>query len=487
MIRLILSVSLVLLGAFGSTRLVTPVNWIAFTTSIVGGVCILFHKHRKVILRFGKLTWTIQELCRHVLITGDTGSGKTTSGLQPILIQITKNIPDWGGLVLGVKGDEHRFMTELAETYHRQTDIIHLQVRPPDASTKWKPPHRYNLVSDRSLPWMTHAKAIVDIAASVTEGRQHAFFRPMAQIAISHAFELLDELGEVVTITNAYHLLTNRALARQKTKRFQNKQTSPKQQELIEFFESTFIKALAHEQTEAVMGTIKTYLSFFLDPDIIAVFSSEEPNTFSFSELDRGAIISVTMPQRFVTERRYIQTYLKTLFYYHALRRFDLSKEDRKNQNNLFLIADEFQDVVISAEDGISDHKVIDRIRAAGVGIIAGMQSEISPDPTINERKRRVLTLNMRTRFIFRAADQEGAIASADFIGKRQFWKQTRTTRMFKPPTISKRKEQEHYVKTSELMKLKDHTTIIAHPSKKFIKKKIAPMNGKGQIYKWLK
>jgi len=485
MIRLIVSMCLILIGALVSIRYATPAVWIISVASATGGFCVLFYKHREVILRFGKLTWTIQELCRHVLITGDTGSGKTTSGLQPILVQMMENIPDWGGLVLGVKGDEHRFMTELAETYHRPSDIIHLQVRPPDVSTKWKPPHRYNLVSDRSLPWMTHAKAIVDIAASVTEGRQHAFFRQMGQIAIAHAFELLEELGEVVTITSAYHLLTNRALARQKIKQFQNNQATIKQQELVEFFESTFTKALAHEQTEAVMGTIKTYLGFFLDPDITAVFSSEEPNTFSFAELDRGAIISVTMPQRFVTERRYIQTYLKTLFYYHALRRFDLPTDDRQNKNNLFLIADEFQDVVTSAEDGISDHKVIDRIRAAGVGIIAGMQSEISPDPSINERKRRVLTLNMRTRFIFRAADQEGASASADFIGKREFWKQTRTSRPLKPTTISRRKEQEHYVKTSELMKIKDHTAIIAHPSKKFIKKKIVPLNGQGRVYEW--
>jgi len=485
MIKLTLSICLILVGAVGSLQFVNPISWIIFTASATGGFCVLFYKHRKAILRFGRLTWTIQELCRHVLITGDTGSGKTTSGLQPILVQMMENIPNWGGLVLGVKGDEHRFMTELAETYHRQSDIIHLQVRPPDASTKWKPSHRYNLVSDRSLPWKTHAKAIVDIASSVTEGRQHAFFKPMAQISIAHAFELLEELGEPVTITSAYHLLTNKALAKQKIKRFKNPRATLKQLELVKFFESTFTEALAHEQIEAVMGTIKTYLSFFLDPDIVAVFSSEEPNTFSFSELDRGAIISVTMPQRFVTERRYIQTYIKTLFYYHALRRFDLSADERKNQNNLFLIADEFQDVVTSAEDGISDHKVIDRIRAAGVGIIAGMQSEISPDPTINERKRRVLTLNMRTRFIFRAADQEGATASADFIGKKQFWKQTKTSRPFKPTTISKRKEQEHYIKTSELMKLKDHTPIIAHPSKQFIKKKVAPLNGKGKIYEW--
>lgn len=483
--RFLFSIALILIGASVSSRFTSPFNVAVFLVTMMASLSCLFYRHRKIVLRFGKLTWTVQELCRHVLITGDTGSGKTTSGLQTILLQITKNIPDWGGLILGVKGDEHRFITELAGAYGRQNDVVHLQVRPADASTKWEPPHRYNLLSDQSLPWMTHAKAIVDIAASVTEGRQHAFFRPMAQIAIANAFELLDELGEIVTITKAYQLLTNRPFATRAIKKFQNGKATPKQQELVDFFESTFTKALAHEQTEATIGTIKTYLGFFLDPDVAAVFSSDEPNTFSFSELDRGALISVTMPQRFVTERRYINTYLKTLFYYHALRRFDLTPDEKKNRNTLFLVADEYQDLITSSDDGISDHNVIDRIRAAGVGIIAGMQSEISADPVISERKRQVLTLNMRTRFIFRAAELQGATASADFIGKLEFWKPTKSSKALQPTSYSRRKEIEHYIKPLHLMRLPDHTAVIAHPSKQFIKKRIAPRNGKGRIYDW--
>lgn len=473
-------------GVFSSARLPVPYDWIALLASAAGGFCVLLHKHRQVVLRFGNLTWTKHEVCRHVLITGDTGSGKTTSGLQPILVQLTKSIPGWGGLVLGVKGDEHRFISELARHHGRTPDVIHLQVRPPDASTKWKPPHRYNLVGDHSLPWMTHAKAVVDIAASVTEGTQHAFFRPMAQISIASAFELLEELGETVTITKAYRLLTNPDLIAKAVKKLRAGQDTDRQRQLVDFFESTFTKARAHEQTEATIGTVKTYLGFFLDPDIAAVFSSEEPNTFSLSELDRGAIISVTMPQRLVTERRYVQTYLKTLFYYHALRRFDLSQQEQQRRNTLFLIADEFQDIVTSSEDGISDHKVFDRIRAANVGIIAAMQSEISADPAIGERKRRVLTLNMRTRFIFRSADQEGATASADFIGKREFWKKTRISKPFKAATISRTKQEEHHVKAFELMGLKDHKAVIVHPSKKFIRKLIPPCDGTGKTLGWL-
>ena len=45
------------------------------------------------------------------------------------------------------------------------------------------------------------------------------------------------------------------------------------------------------------------------------------------------------MPQKLQVERRYVNTFLKMLFYTHALRRFDKPKEQRTNDNLLILWA----------------------------------------------------------------------------------------------------------------------------------------------------
>ncbi len=462
----------------------SPYFWGVFWAGAALGVIATVRKHRRVILRFGALTWTREEVCRHILITGDTGSGKTTSGFHPILVQLTRAEPTWGGLILGVKGDEHRFAGELLRAHGRAHDLIHLQVRPEIESTNWRPPHRYNLLSDRTIPWMTHAKALVDIASSMTDGRQSAFFRPMAQIALARAFELLDALQLPVTLTRAYELLTSQETAARALKSLKHC-SSPENAKLAEFFESTFVQAKAYEQREAVEGTIKTYLSFFLDPDVANVFSSDEPNTFSLNEIDQGSVLTVTMPQRFVSERRYIQTYLKILFYFHVLRRFDKPPIDREGENLLLLVADEFQDLVTASEDGISDHKIIDRIRAAGAAIIAGMQSELSADPAIGSAKREVLTLNMRSRFVFRAADLKGANESSSFLGKREVWKKTHSSRPMETVTTSRRKDEDFFIKPAAMMRLRDHTAIIAHPSKQFKKVRLKPVSGDGKVYKW--
>lgn len=281
-------------SALAALHYPSPTCWLVLALGAAAGYgVVLWPKPRKIILRSGRLTWTREELCRHILITGDTGSGKTTSGFQPLLVDLSRRVPDWGGLVLGVKGDEHRFMTDLLENNGRSQDLIHLQVRPPDCSTRWEPEHRYNLLSDRSLPWSTHAKFITDIAGSMNSARQHPFFAPMAQLALTHAFQTLEALGEPVTIPRAYALLTSTETAKHAVKRLRRFPDNHGHHELAEFLETTFTQIRAHEQKEGVEGTLKTFLGFYLNEDVAAVFCSEKPNTFSFSHLDRGSVTVV--------------------------------------------------------------------------------------------------------------------------------------------------------------------------------------------------
>jgi type IV secretory pathway TraG/TraD family ATPase VirD4 len=205
-------------------------------------------------------------------------------------------------------------------------------------------------------------------------------------------------------------------------------------------------------------------------------------------DVDKGRILCTAMPQTFQTERRYINTYIKLLFYTHAMMRFDKPKAQRKNENLLIALMDEFQALATASEDGISDHNVIDRLRAANCCLILGMQSDASLFPVLQKEKAQVLTLNCRSRIAFRQPDPEGAEAVAQFIAKIEKKKKSTSSGFLgKNKTDSVSKEWDYEVQPGELMKMPDATAWIVHPSKDKIKMRIPPMDGAGKIPDWWK
>ena len=91
----------------------------------------------------------------------------------------------------------------MARHFGREDDLILLQVRPDDASSAWQPRHTYNLTADRSIPYNTFAKAVVDTASSLGQSGNKGFFRNQAQTHIAAALEVLREIGADVTLENA--------------------------------------------------------------------------------------------------------------------------------------------------------------------------------------------------------------------------------------------------------------------------------------------
>src|SRR4029434_6188548 len=67
----------------------------------------------------------------------------------------------------------------------------------------------------------------------------------------------------------------------------------------------------------------------------------------------------------------------------------------------------------------------IDIIREAQATVVAAAQSSTSFVPPLGREKARVFTLNLRNRLIFKAADEEGALESADFLGKKRVVKKS--------------------------------------------------------------
>ncbi|MBK8001210.1 MAG: type IV secretory system conjugative DNA transfer family protein [Verrucomicrobia bacterium] len=298
----------------------------------------------------------------------------------------------------------------MARHFGREKDVMLLRVR-SGGSDGGVPEHRFNLIGDRSIPFATHARCLVDTASSLGNRREQAFFRNAAQIHIGAALALLDALDYEVALDNAAELLTDPAQMREVLAELEQSGRSP---ELARHFQQFTTQPA--EQLGGITGTIRNYLHHFTAPEIAEVFSRD--STFGLDEVDRGKILCLALPQRLQTERRYVGSLLKQLFFLHALRRFDMSERERQEKNLLLFVADEAQHFLSVSEDGQSDHNVVDVLREAGVAFIAATQSSTSLGPVLGAENAKVLLLNLRNRILFTAADEEDARMSAEFPGE---------------------------------------------------------------------
>jgi type IV secretory pathway TraG/TraD family ATPase VirD4 len=230
-------------------------------------------------------------------------------------------------------------------------------------------------------------------------------------------------LNQPVTLTGAFELLSDRELLAEEMENLESLLETPRRAAVYAHFGNRFLTQ-PDEQLGGVRETIGNYLQYFLTPEVAEVFCTGE-STFDFAAIDQGKIILTTMPQKFQTERRYVNTLLKLLYYNHALRRFDKTKADRAKNNLLILWADEAQRFMTASEDGTSDYNCVDVIREAGATVVAAAQSTTSLVPPLGNDKAKVLTLNLRNRLIFRAADEADAVQAADFIGKKRVVKRS--------------------------------------------------------------
>lgn len=400
----------------------------------------------------------------------------------------------WGGLCIDEKGLYWQTLKEMAFHYNRSKDLVLLQTRPDYASEDWKPQYRLNLLSDDGIPSNTYASAIVNTAASISGNiNDKGFFKTQSESQIGWAIELFRSIRSIQeeirlplqkrvqpSLKNILEVLTNREIYDDLVSPFALGE-SPENFKNVKFYE-----CLSHfknrywnqpkDQLGGIQGTIYNYLNYFTNDDIAEVFCAD--NTFHFDEIEKGKIVCVAMPQKLQIERRYVCTLLKLLFYTQVLRRFDMEKSTFKKKNLLICWQDEAQRFITEADGNV------DVIREAGATTIIACQSKTSLYPPLGgKEKANVTILNLRNRIIFRASDEDCAHSSAEFIGKEQ--KTKRTKSIGKSINYSYNKTDTYKVKPYQLRSLKDFCCVIYHSSGNFKRYRVVPKNPNGETPKW--
>lgn len=490
-------------------------------------------RRSSVTCQIGPLRWDRNAFCRGWLITGSTGSGKTVfiTRLLHDLCQKERGEKDklgnyiehpWGGVAIDEKGLYYNTMLGVFRTHGREKDLMLLQTKPEGAPADWKPPARFNLLSDERIPANTYANAIVKTATTIAGGEgDKGFFKTQAESNIGWAIELLRAINacqravnvpadqlvypslkvvlQILTALPDYDGLLKRVGLRRRvvvqagepTGRIEQGKIreewrddfstldSPKLRECMAHFHTRYwaLMSSAPEQILGVQGTIYNYLTYFATDEIADVFCAD--NTFGFDEIDRGKVLCVAMPQKYAKERRYVCTILKLLFYQHVLRRFD-DAAGLKHKNLLVCWQDEAQRFV-QPDDGN-----VDVLREAKATTIMATQSKTSLHVPLGGKEKAVpIVLNLRNRVICRASDEECAKESADFIGKTLKMKTSKTVGPKNGNSRTYSKEEKYIVEPYQFRNMIDFTAIVVHAEGRWRSLHFSPIGVDGKEEVW--
>lgn len=419
-VRSFAAAGLALVGAWVSSRFATGLVRVGAVLASAGAAAAIVYQSVRarsgVFVRLWGLTWTRDQFCSHFLITGATGTGKTSRALVPLLHAVRKQQPTTGVLAIDSKGVMWQPLGEICETLGQTADLRLIQVKRPETPANWQPPLRLNLLADRNVPWATYAKLVVDTATAAGQKGGQTFFKEAARDAIAHAMQALDEIDEAVTLENAHHVLCRSGDTQWLLQELRRRNSSE-----ADYFAD--VCAQPPEQRAGTLSTIANYLRPYAVPAIADVFCSVEPN-FSLAEIDAGRVICLSVPQAYQVERRYLNLLCKQLFFLHAFRRFDDDAMTRQAKNVITLVLDEGQKTTLLPEDGFADHNTVDELREAGVCVMSATQTPLSFYASFEtEKKADVFMANLRTQIHFRAADQQGAAILSKQLGGRRIRK----------------------------------------------------------------
>jgi hypothetical protein len=459
--------------------------WIIYTNALIPCLAFAIAPARScpkdVVMRLGGQTWDLNNFCRGWIVTGGVGSGKT-QGLTIMLHSIFRHVMDWGGLACDEKGVWYEVLTGIAKKHGRERDLLLLQTRPRGAPADWKPPAKFNLLSDPDTPSELYATLIVETAAALSGGiNEKGFFKTQAHAHIRYGITLFRLVGYPPSLHHLLELLTQIDVLKDML-RLLAKQIKSGNEAALEcyyHFLENYIRQ-PPEQLGGVTSTIYNYLNYFNNSEIAEVFGDTE-NTFDFSYLDDGAIICISMPQKYKTERQYVTTILKQLAYAHGLRRFEPRPDYQRSpeEDNLLIIWQDEAQRFVTEDDGN-----VDMIRQARMTTVMATQTSISFIPRIGKEKTEVILANLSNRLIYKAADQTCAQLSADFIGKRPIWKRSYSSGKG-AGTTSKHRDEEYYYKPYELRSLRKFQCVLVHPEEGFCKIMMHPVGVDGKRPKW--
>jgi len=353
-------------------------------------------------------------LYQNFLISGTTGSGKTSSAMYPLTKQLIKYNKRVGMLILDVKGNFHKQIKKFCNMFDRENDLVTIEI---GGKYKYNPLHKPNLAP------LVLANRLKTILLLFSENTSDSYWLDKVEQVFSEAIKLCRLYNNnYVNFLELHKLITDNNYFLEKTSviktLFQQNKLTEKQVydclTAINFFENEFNKL-----DSRVLSIIKSEITritnlFISDLDILNTFCSksiEDLNFPGFEEVINNKKI-VVLNMNIAKNKnlsKIIAAYLKLDFQDEVLQ----SIEENKVQTTAF-ICDEYHEY---ATDTDANFFALSR-EAKCINIIATQSYTSILNTLKNEYSTKVIIQNLINKIWFRTDDMFTIEEAQKQIGK---------------------------------------------------------------------
>lgn len=335
---------------------------------------------------------TLEDASQNILILGAIGSGKTTRGMHPLLLQLLDQ--DCGGLIFDIKGDFKQAVFSLATMTKREPTLVGVDQQP------------LNLLAGLS-PEM--ASSFLKSAFLLSNTKMDSFWTDTATELFRNTLGILLFVPDQYHLNGIYRYLFDKPFQQMVLTKAIEKTKSDLEERLFKTYQHyvhTLFFSFEPKIRDGVMACMMQILSPFQHPSLVDAFCSPQSvQKHPMEAVLDGALYVVDLPlAQWGLGGKIVYTLIKLRFFNVMQQR---ALHPHWNQTRpVFFMCDEYQEIVSANKDGLSDLNFWDKSRSSKTIGILSAQSVSSFYAAIGDRDLvHALLQNFRQKLVFRIED----------------------------------------------------------------------------------
>lgn len=365
--------------------------WLATSTGVLAN-----RQHGAGMLRNQPVVLDLEDAAKNILIFGGIGSGKTSCAINPLLLQLLDQ--HCGGLIFDIKGDFHLQVVRLAQALGKEDCLIRLGMGGIPI----------NLIED-ALPEMATSFLKSAFLSDARSQGASAFWTDQATNLCTAVLGLLMHLPPRYNLKDMYDYIFNPEAKALITSELEIIKLALSDQDMSLFthyqdsIEREF-ESFNEKTRNDIRATVTQVLMPFRNPRMTDAFC--KPSHLNLKSVFDGSIYLLNLPLGVHgIAARVAYTFIKLRFF--NLMQNRVSQPSWNQDNPVFFMCDEYQDIVTGNTGGLSDLNFWDKSRSSKtIGIVASQsissfQAAIGDSPISD-----AVLQNFRQKICFSTEDQ---------------------------------------------------------------------------------